>query len=172
MISLYTATVPAMRQAIAATRGVLAKGTAFAAEHGIDPATLADARLVADMLPLAYQAQSVVTHSCRALDGARAGEFAPYRAPFPADFAAMDAELAAADATLAAIDPAEIDGLMGHDMVFAIGSRRVPYLVEDFLLSFSLPNLYFHATTAYDILRAQGVVLTKSDYLGRPRFKA
>jgi len=61
---------------------------------------------------------------------------------------------------------------MGRDMVFAIGSRRMPYLVEDFLLSFSLPNIYFHATTAYDILRAQGVPLGKSDYLGVPRLKA
>jgi hypothetical protein len=172
MISLYTATVPAFRQTIAATRGVLAKGAAFAAEHSIDPATLVDARLAPDMLPLAYQVQSVVTHSCRALDGVRAGEFAPYRAAFPTDFAAMDTLLAEAAATLAAVDPAEIDGLMGRDMVFAIGSRRVPYLAEDFLLSFSLPNVYFHATTAYDILRARGVPLGKSDYLGRPRFKA
>ena len=84
----------------------------------------------------------------------------------------MDAELADADAALAAIVPVEVDDLLGRDMVFTFGSRRVPYLVEDFLLSFSLPNLYFHAATAYDILRAQGVTLTKSDYLGRPRFKA
>ena len=172
MISLYTATVPAFRQAIAATRGVLAKAAAFAAEHGLDPATLVDARLIADMLPLNYQVQSLATHSVRALDGARAGEFAPHRAPFPADFAAMDAELAAAEATLAAADASEINGLMGRDMVFAIGSRRMPYLVEDFLLSFSLPNIYFHGTTAYDILRAQGVPLGKSDYLGVPRLKA
>jgi hypothetical protein len=172
LISLYTATIPAFRQTIAATRGVLAKGAAFAAEQGLDPAAFAEARLAPDMLPLGYQAESVVTHSCRALDGVRAGEFAPYRGPFPGDFAGMDAALATADATLAAVDPAEIDALMGRDMVFAIGSRRVPYFVEDFLLSFSLPNLYFHAATAYGILRSQGVPLGKSDYLGRPRFKA
>jgi len=72
LISLYTATVPAFRQAIAATRGVLAKAAAFAAEHGRDPATLVDARLIADMLPLNYQVQSIATHSVRALDSARA----------------------------------------------------------------------------------------------------
>lgn len=80
--------------------------------------------------------------------------------------------LADTAATLAAIDPAEVDGFVGGDMAFVFREHRVPYLAEDFLLSFSLPNFYFHATTAYGILRAQGVPLGKRDYIGRPRMKA
>ena len=172
MISLYTATVPAFRQIIAATGGVLRKGEAFAAEHDIDPATLVAAHLAADMLPLAYQVKSVCDHSVKAIEGVRAGSFSPHRDAFPTDFAGMHALLAATDATLAAIDPAEIDGFVGRDMAFVMGTYRVDYAAEDFLLSFSLPNFYFHATTAYDILRARGVPLGKRDYLGRPRVRA
>ena len=172
MITLYTAFIAPCRQLVDATRGVVAKGAAFAAEHGLDPVALADARLAPDMLPLAYQVQSVATHSVRALDAARAGSAAPYRAPTPVDFAAMDAFLAETAATLAAIVPAEVEGLIGRDVVFAAGERRMPFVAEDFLLSFSLPNVYFHAATAYAILRAAGVPLGKRDYLGQPRIKA
>ncbi len=172
MITLYTAFVAPSRQAIDATRGVLAKGVAFAAERGIDPATLTNARLAPDMLPLGYQVKSVAAHSVGALDGARSGEFRPDMGAYPTDFAAMDACLADAAAALAAIDEGEVDALIGHDTAFVFGERRVPYLAEDFLLSFSLPNVYFHATTAYDILRANGVPLGKRDYLGKPRFKS
>lgn len=172
MISLYTATVPAFRQIVDAAQGVLIKAAAFAAETGIDPATLVDARLASDMLPLAYQVKSLATHSIGAFDGVRAGVFSPDRSALPADMAAMTALLAETATTLAAIDPAEIDALTGRDMAFVMGEYRMEYLAENFLLSFSLPNFYFHATTAYGILRAQGVTLGKRDYLGRPRIKA
>lgn len=172
MISLYTATVPAFRQTVGAAKGFVAKGEAFAAEQGIDPATLVDARLFPDMLPLAYQVYSIANHSVGALAGVRAGVFSPHRGPFPDSFAALQALLAETAAELAAIDPAEVDGLMGRDMAFVIGERRMPYLAEDFLLSFSLPNFYFHAATAYGILRAQGVPLGKRDYIGQPRVRA
>ncbi len=56
-------------------------------------------------------------------------------------------------------------------MTFAIGDQRMKFTAENFLLSFSLPNFYFHATTAYDILRAQGVPIGKRDYMGQPRLK-
>ena len=57
-------------------------------------------------------------------------------------------------------------------MAFVMGERRMPFTAEGFLMSFSLPNLHFHATTAYDILRMQGVPLGKRDYLGGLRLKA
>ena len=65
----------------------------------------------------------------------------------------------------------EVDALMGKDMVFQLGERRLPFVAEDFLLSFSVPNFYFHATTAYDLLRHRGMPLGKRDYLGRLRLK-
>ncbi len=171
-LSLYTATVPAFRQTVAAVAKFVAKGEAFAAERGIDPAGLLGARLAPDMNDFAYQVKSVTAHSLGAIEGVRAGRFGPDFTPPPADFAGLQAQLAATAAALDAIDEAEIDGFVGGDMAFVFGERRVPYFAEDFLLSFSLPNFYFHASTAYGILRAQGVPLGKLDFIGRPRFRA
>ena len=74
-------------------------------------------------------------------------------------------------AELRLIDPAELDGLVGRDMRFEFGTRRMDFTAEDFLLSFSLPNFYFHATTAYDVLRNQGLPLGKMDFIGAVRLK-
>ena len=68
--------------------------------------------------------------------------------------------------------PDEINALEGRDMVFKLGERQMPFTVPGFLMSFSIPNLHFHATTAYDILRQVGVPLGKRDYLGAMRMKA
>src|SRR5436190_604022 len=62
--------------------------------------------------------------------------------------------------------------LEGKDMVFQIRDNKLPFTAEGFLLSFSLPNFYFHATTAYDILRSKGVPIGKRDFLGRMRMKS
>lgn len=171
-LSLYSATVPSFQQIVASLAAFVDKGEAFATTSGIDPAALINARLAPDMLHFAYQVKSVAVHSVGAIAGIRAGEFAPDMTPPPVDFAALRALLAETAATLAAIDPAEVDGFVGDDMAFVFREHRVPYLAEDFLLSFSLPNFYFHATTAYGILRAQGVPLGKRDFIGRPRVRA
>ena len=68
--------------------------------------------------------------------------------------------------------PESIDALEGAEVVFEFRDTRLPFTAEQFFLSFSLPNFYFHATTAYDILRSRGVPLGKRDYLGRLRMKA
>jgi len=56
-------------------------------------------------------------------------------------------------------------------VIFKLGPNSMPFVAEDFILTFSLPNFYFHATTAYDILRSKGVPLGKKDFLGRMRMK-
>ncbi|MBV8971956.1 MAG: DUF1993 domain-containing protein [Sphingomonadaceae bacterium] len=171
MIRLYTATVPAFLQQIAAVAGLLDRAEAFAAERGIAAETLLGARFVPDMNDFRYQVKSVAVHSWGAIEGVRAGFFAPDTTPPPADLPALRARLADTRAALEGLDPGEVDGFMGRDMVFGMGERRAAYAAEDFLLSFTLPNLYFHAATAYDLLRWQGVPLAKHHYLGRPRFR-
>ena len=170
-LSLYAATIPAFRQMVDAVAAVLDKAEAFAAETGIDPQSLVDARLAPDMLPFAYQVKAVATHSLGAIEGVRAGTFSPDRGAFPVDLAAMRALLELTAAGLAALDSTEIDGFTGRDMVFVAGDRRMEFTAEDFLLSFTIPNFYFHAATAYGILRSKGVPLGKRDFLGRPRMK-
>jgi hypothetical protein len=136
------------------------------------PPELIQARLAADMLPLAYQVKSTAVHSLGAIEGVRKGVFSPDMAPPPETFAALKTRIADTLAALRAIDAAEIDGFVGRDMRFAFGERTMDFTAENFLLSFSQPNFYFHATTAYDILRWKGLQIGKRDFMGRPRLKS
>ena len=77
-----------------------------------------------------------------------------------------------AKAGLLALTPDEVNALEGKKVVFRMPNFEIPFTAEGFLMSFSLPNLHFHATTAYDILRANGAPLGKRDYLGAMRISA
>jgi len=170
-ITLYGATIPAFQQALGAVAGLLAKAEAHCADTGQDPAALIDAKLADDMLPLGYQVKSVTVHSIRAIEGVRAGLFSPDTTSWPRDFAGLRAQLETTIASVDALAPDEVNGFVGRDMAFAIGERRMEFTAEDFLLSFTIPNFYFHVTTTYAILRANGVAIGKRDFLGRPRLK-
>ena len=73
---------------------------------------------------------------------------------------------------MAAYPVDEVNAREGADVLFEIRGREIPYVAKDFVMSFSLPNVHFHAATAYGILRAKGAPLGKRDYLGTPRMKA
>lgn len=167
--SLYDAVVPSYRQILGALIRLTNKAQAFCDDGGLPHADILDARLAADMHPFPYQIKSAVVHSVGAIEGIRKGSFSPDLTPSPASFAALQERLATADAWLAAIDPAEVNGFIGCDMRFVFGDRHVDYRAENFLLSFSQPNFYFHATTAYDLIRCKGVPIGKGDFLGRVR---
>ena len=68
---------------------------------------------------------------------------------------------------MAAQNPEAINTMAGHPIVFKLGPNEMPFTAENFVMSFSLPNFYFHATTAYDILRLKGVPVGKMDFLGK-----
>src|SRR5262249_28916741 len=125
--------------------------------------------LYSDMLPFRFQVISVAHHSQGALAGAKAGEFRPPSAVESLNYAGLQALVADAQASLKALTPAEVNALEGKDVIFHLGSRQMPFKAEGFLMSFSTPNLHFHATTAYDILRSKGVPLGKRDYMGQMR---
>ena len=167
--SLYAATVPGYRQILGAVAGLLGKAEQFCAERSIPPEDLIQARLAADMLPFTYQVKATAVHSVGALEAVRKGVFSPDMTPPPTDFAALRARIAGAIAALEGIDAAEIDAFVGRDMRFAFKERKIEFTAENFLLSFSQPNFYFHATTAYDILRWKGLPLGKRDFMGQLR---
>lgn len=171
-LSLYSVTVPAYRQTLGAIGGLLAKAEGFCAEKAMAPAELIQARLAQDMQPFAYQVKSVAVHTLGAIEAVRRGAFSPDMTPPPETFAALKARVADTLAALNAIDPAEVDAFVGRDMYFAVGERRIDFTAENFLLSFSQPNFYFHATTAYDILRWKGLPLGKRDFMGQLRAKS
>ncbi|MDE2263911.1 MAG: DUF1993 domain-containing protein [Gammaproteobacteria bacterium] len=170
-LSLYAATIPSYRQILGAVSGLLRTAQAFCTEKGIEASELIQARLAPDMLPFAYQVKSTAVHSLGSIEGVRRGVFSPDRTTPPDTFAALEARVAATLSALEAIEPAEIESFVGRDMRFEAGNHRLEFTAEDFLLSFALPNFYFHAATAYDILRWKGVPLGKRDFMGRLRLK-
>ena len=110
-------------------------------------------------------------HSLGAIEGVRNGQFSPDTSPLATSFDGLRERLAAARAGLEAVTVDEMEGFFGRDVVFLLGDLRLPFTAEDFLLSFSQPNFYFHAVTAYDILRARGVAVGKRDFAGRLRMQ-
>ncbi|WEK44249.1 MAG: DUF1993 domain-containing protein [Candidatus Sphingomonas colombiensis] len=170
-LSLYDATIPSNIQILGAVDGLISKAEAYCAEQGIAPADLIEARLAPDMLPFGYQVKASVEHAVGAINGTRAGSYSPSMAPWPTDFAGLHALVQEGIATLKALDPAEINALADRDTEFRFGETAMPFTGAAFLLSFSQPNFYFHASIAYAILRAKGVQVGKRDFMGMPRIK-
>ena len=171
-ISLYDASVLTYLQTLGAVGKFLEKGLAHCKDLDLAPDELVETRLAPDMLPLRFQIQSVAHHSLGAIEGLRNGVFRP-PANLPAlDYPGLQALIADTSAGLQKLTRQEVDALEATDMFFEIRGTRMPFTAEGFLLSFSLPNFFFHATTAYDILRSKGVGLGKRDYLGALRLKA
>jgi hypothetical protein len=171
-ISLYDATVAAYLQITHAAANCLDKGLAHCVETGADPEELTRARLYPDMMPLSFQIELVNHHSLPAIEGCKTGVFKPPPLTFSTlNYAGLQKMIADTIGGLEAITAGEVNTLEGRDVVFVAGDRKVSYTTLDFLLSFSVPNFYFHATTAYDILRSKGVKIGKRDFLGTPRMK-
>lgn len=171
-LTLHEAIIPSWLQIIDSVNTLIDRGAAFAKDNGMTEADLVGAKLFDDMLPFAYQVKSCWGHSGYAIEAVRAGEFRPDLTPPPETFAELKASLHHARDVLNSASVDELEGLAGNDMVFAFGDNfRQEYTVQDFLLSFSNPNFYFHAATAYDILRMRGVPLGKRDFLGKTRAK-
>ena len=165
-ITLYDLSVGCFLQTLGAVEGFLAKGLAHCQEKNIDPNEIVETRLYSDMLPFRFQVVAVAHHSAGALAGAKAGAFAP-PGPSTADYAGLQKLVSDAKQSLEAVKPEEVNALEGKDVLFSVRDLKLPFKAEGFLMTFSLPNFHFHATTAYDILRSKGVPLGKRDYMGR-----
>lgn len=171
-ISLYDATVPSWLQILKALQGLVHKAQAYCDEQQKAPEFVLQARLAPDMFPFVYQIKSAVAHSIGALEGLRRGTYSPDQSPLPDSFAALNAALQDAVTQLEAVQPGELDAMAGRDMRFEVGQYRIDFVAEHFLFTFSQPNFYFHATTAYDILRHLGLPIGKMDFLGLMRTKS
>jgi len=171
-LTLHAAVVPTFQQMLSALAGLIDKAESWCAERECDPSALIEARLAEDMLPFGYQVQSCWVHSALSVESCANGSFTPYREPWPDSFAGLRDMVARAQGILAAIDADQLEALADKELVFSIGDVfRKEFIVQDFLLSFSQPNFFFHATTAYAIMRKEGIGIGKRDYLGAYRTK-
>jgi hypothetical protein len=170
-ISFYDASVANYVQIVGALTGVLEKGLKHCREADIDPETIVETRLFPDMLPFSFQIHSVAHHSLGAIAGIKKGKFGPPGPMGAHSYAEQQNVLADTLSALKKLTPADVDALESNEVIFEAGTLRMPFTATGFLLSFSLPNFFFHATTAYDILRSKGVPLGKRDFMGMPRMK-
>jgi uncharacterized protein len=169
--SLYDATAANYLQILGAVGGFLDKSLAHFKEKGVDPAEVVETRLAPDMWPLRAQVVSVAHHSRGALAAARDGVFVPPSIKPNLDYAALLALVTEARNEISALTPEAVDALIGRDVTFKVGERTLSFTAEGFLMSFSLPNFFFHASTTYAILRHKGAPLGKRDFIGRLKLK-
>ena len=170
-ITLYDLSVGCFLQTLGAVEGFLAKGLAHAKEKNIDPNEIVETRLFSDMLPFRFQIVSVAHHSRGAMEAVQKGVFSPDMGKPDLKYADLQKMVADATSALTALKPDDVNALAGRDVAFQMRDNKLPFTAEEFLMSFSLPNFFFHATTAYDILRNKGVPLGKRDFMGKLRIK-
>ena len=166
---LYDVSIKTYTQILGAVTKFLEKGREHCTSNGIDLDAVVETSLYPDMLPFRFQIVSVAHHSLGAIEGVEAGVFGPPSMSADLDYEALQAMAGDAHEKIQAYTPDVVNALEGSAVEFKIGGQSMPFIAEDFLMSFSLPNFYFHATTAYDILRMQGVPLGKRDFLGQMR---
>lgn len=164
-LSLSKASVPAFVRGLKVLSELLKKGEEHAAQAGIAPETLLGARLAEDMLPLSAQIQRASDASKFAVQRLSGGD-APKFADDETSFAQLQQRIANTIAYLEGVDGAQVDAGEDREVSLKFGSFGATFSGESYLLTFALPNFYFHVVTAYDILRNQGVKIGKLDYLG------
>ena len=167
-ISMYKASAPIFVQFLTGLSGVLDKAAAHCDAKKVDPAFFLNDRLCADMFPLVRQVRAATDHAVNAC-GKLADAEPPKFDNSETSIAELKERIAKAVDFIKGLKPAQIDGTEDKQIVFVFpnGNKR-EFVGQSMLLNFSLPNFYFHTTTAYDILRHNGVELGKRDFMGQP----
>jgi hypothetical protein len=165
-LSMYQASVPVFLRALANLRAVLQKGEAFATDKGFEPSVLINSRLIADMFPLAKQVQIATDMAVRG-SARLAGTEPPSFPDTETDFAGLYARIDRALEVVRGFDAAQFEGSEGRVLdVPRRGRDPIRLDGQSYLLHFILPNLFFHGSIAYAILREAGVALGKDDFIG------
>jgi len=169
-ISLYDAFVPSTQQTLTALSGLIDKGEAHVKANGLDDAELIGATLHDTMWTLPWHIRAVWMHAGYTFDQMPSGEFTPDFTNIPDSWATMRAMVEDTQQKLAVLTAEDVDAIADKTIGFVLGGERVmEFTGANFLLSFNQPNVYFHATTFYDILRMKGVEIGKRDFLGPVR---
>ena len=164
-LSMYEASVPVFTRMLTNLSAILKKGEAHAEARGIKPSVLVNDRLAPDMLPLTSQIQ-IATDGAKGCVGRLAGLDIPSYADEETSFEELQARIAKTIAFFETIDAAAMEGAQDKSYVIKLRSGDLTFSGRELLLNFAMPNVYFHITTAYLILRHNGVELGKMDFLG------
>jgi hypothetical protein len=165
-LSMYQASVPVFTQILGALGNVLSKAEAHAAAKKIDSAVLPACRLFPDMLPLSRQLH-IACDFAKSATARLAGIEVPSWPDDEKTLAEFQARIAKTADYVQGIKPTQIDGSEEREITLKMRDATRTFKGQAYLLHFVLPNFFFHATTAYDILRHNGVELGKRDFLGQ-----
>ena len=166
-ISMYQASAPRFANILKNLSALLDKGQAYAEARKVDPLVLTAARLYPDMFPLARQVQ-IACDTAKGAVARLAGVEIPKHDDSEQSFAELKTRIAKTIDFLTSFRPAQIDGSEEKDILLKLGGQEVKFKGMQYLLGYAHPNFYFHVTTAYDILRHNGVEVHKRDYIGNP----
>lgn len=166
-ISMYQVSTPRFLHTLGNLSAILDKAAAHAEAKKIDPLVLTSFRLYPDMFPLTRQVQI----ACDAAKGAAArlaGVENPKHEDTEKTFDELKARIAKTAAFLKTIKAEQIDGSEDKEITLKVGGKDLKFTGMQYLLGFAQPNFYFHVTTAYNILRHNGIEIGKTDFLGSP----
>lgn len=165
-ISLYAASVPVFKQMLASMSAVLTKAEQHATAKNIEPNALLQARLFPDMFALVRQVQ-IAADFAKSVSARLAGVDVPTYEDNEQTFIELQARISKTLAFLDSLTPAQIDGYEDREIVLRPGTpKERKFNGQTYLLHYGLPQFFFHATTAYAILRHNGVEIGKRDFMG------
>ena len=163
--SMYQASIPAFVRTLHALGKFLEKGRADAEARKFAPEVLVDARLAPDMHKLSRQVQ-IASDMVKNGAARLAGLEPPAMPDTETTFEALQERISKTVAYLEGITQAQLDGSESRQITLKFPGQEMTFNGADYLTGFVLPNLYFHVTTAYNILRHNGVQIGKRDYMG------
>ena len=163
-LSMYKASIPTLKHMLNSLASILEKAAAHAASKKIAPEVFINARLFPDMFALAKQVQ-IATDQAKGCAARLAGVDIPKFEDTESSFEELQARIARTIAFLDGFDASQIDGSEERDIAFQIHEKKFEFKGQTYLLNWVLPNFYFHVTTAYNILRHNGVDIGKRDFL-------
>ena len=164
--AIYTASIPVFKQMLGGLSEVLGKAQAHVDAKKIDPNALLQARLFPDMFPLLRQVQ-VATDFAKSVAARLAGVEVPKLEDNEQSFADLQARIATVLAFVQGLDPALFEQAATREIVSQAGTpKEKRFTGQSYLLNYGLPHFFFHTTTAYSILRHNGVDVGKKDYIG------
>lgn len=166
MQAMYAFSVPVFARTLGNLSAILGKGAAYAEQKKFDPAVLLAMRLAPDMYPLLMQVR-IVCDFAKGSVARLAGEEPPKWDDGETTIGELQARIARTIEFIGGFDPARFDGADARTVTLTIRGEPVEYVGLAYLAHVALPNFFFHATTAYDILRHAGVELGKRDFIGK-----
>ena len=164
-IPMYETSIPVLKRFLSNLSAILTKASAYADARKIDHSVLLNARLFPDMYSLVKQVQ-IASDQAKGAAARLAGVEIPKFEDNESSFAELHERIAKTIAFLDTIKPEQLEDSESRDIVLTLRDRKLEFKGLQYLLTWVQPNFYFHVTTAYDILRHNGVEIGKRDFMG------